>query len=161
MTSTDSCEIARVAVRMRATLQEVLGPAGRALYSSQWLVDRVHFHLDRKRSNGRIWLASHQGGRSIGHVIARIEAGEPDGPLGLISTVYIHPSWRRKAVASHLIEYAEAWLVRQGARQIATDTSDTNTPLIRLFEARGYSTTYRAHEKQMLRLSRQVTLQVN
>lgn len=156
LTPDDAREIARVAVRMRATLEEVLGSDGRALYSSRWLVDRVHFHLDKERSNGRIWIAVRESGGTIGHVIARMEMDEPNGPLGLISTIYVAPSWRRLAVASRLLECAEDWLVGQGAWQMATDTSDTNKPLIRLFEGRGYSTTYRALEKKMLRLSRQV-----
>ena len=147
-------EIVRVAARMRATLQEVLGPEGRDMYAPDWLIDRVRFHVDPARSRGRVWLAVPEGGRSVGHVIARLEPSEGERALGLISTLYLRPRWRKRGLARRLLNAAEQWLIAEGAGMLAYDTAEDNVRMIRLLEERGYRITYRSAEKRMVRHSR-------
>ena len=65
-------EIELVASRMRATLMEVLDPArGEAMYTIEWLDDRVRQHLDG-RHVGAVFVAEDDG-EIVGHTIVRIE----------------------------------------------------------------------------------------
>lgn len=152
-------EIELVATRMRATLEEVLGrEEGAALYTMDWLRDRVRFHLDPSRSTAAVFLAEHPsgggGGAVVGHTIVRIERDDDDDdrPFGLFSTTYVEPGSRRAGVAHHLLRRGEAWMRERGLRRAVTDTSATNTKLIRLYEAHGYTIVVRAGS--MVRLAK-------
>lgn len=145
-------EIALVAERMRATLVEVLGEAqGGSMYSLDWLRDRVAFHLDPARSDGALFLAE-RGGAVVGHTMVRVEH-DPE-PYGLFSTTWVCPEHRRAGVANALLDAGEAWFAIRGLPRFATDTSDANTPLLRLFSRRGYEIVHRAPEARMVRLGR-------
>jgi ribosomal protein S18 acetylase RimI-like enzyme len=141
-------EIALVAERMRSTLEEVLGSGpGRSMYSLDWLRDRVRQHLDPSRAQVFLALEADQ---VLGHTVVRLE---PD--QGLFSTTWVQPEARRGGVAALLLDHGEHWLMAMGADTLATNTSSTNTPLLRLYEGRGYRVTTRAEE--MVRLTRRVT----
>lgn len=145
-------ELDLVAARMRATLVEVLGrETGESLYSLEWLRDRAASHVDG-RCPGAIFVAKPRGdGESVGHIIVREEADD-DGPLGLVSTIYVLPGARRGGVAGRLLDAAHQWFQARGLDRTATDTSQTNLPLIRLFEGFGYAIVFRSEEKKMVRL---------
>ncbi len=143
-----SAEIALVAERMRATLQQVLDPElGASMYSLEWLQDRVRQHLDP--ALGQVFLAL-EGGRILGHTIVRLEPEH-----GLFSTTWVQPEARRAGVAALLLDHGEHWLMAMGADTLATNTSSTNTPLLRLYEGRGYRVTTRAQD--MVQLTRPVS----
>jgi GNAT superfamily N-acetyltransferase len=150
----NSEHITLVAERMRATLVEVIGPEGHSMYTLDWLRDRVRHHLRPEECIGNVFLAQDVTGEVIGHTIVRIEDASSATPLGLISTIYVLPSIRRFGVARALLDAAELWLAGEHAATFATDTSETNLPLIRLMEKRGYQITLRSAEKRMVRLSR-------
>jgi len=150
----DVRQIDTVADRMRATLTEVLGAEGFSMYSLDWLRERVRWHLKPEECTGSVLLAQARAGEVIGHIILRVEDASSLMPLGLISTIYVDPPFRRSGVAQALLDAGEAWLVRERAATLATDTSETNTPLIQLFEKRGYKINFRSPEKRMIRLSR-------
>jgi len=150
---TPSChvEITQVAARMRETLVEVLGSEkGAAMYTPEWLQERVRFHLDASRA-AAVFVAESEG-QLIGHTIVRREtptgdqgpAETKDQPFGLFSTTYVLPEHRRDHVASQLLEVGEAWMRQQGLHWAATDTSSSNSKLIRLYEGRGYTLAYEA-----------------
>ena len=144
-------EIELVAERMRATLVEVLGEArGRAMYTMEWLRDRVRFHLDPSRSTGTV-LVAEQDGFVVGHTIVRVEA---DG-TGLFSTTYVVPTARRRGVARRLLLAGEAWLSAHPIRELATCTARDNGRLIGLFRAHGYEETDTSDE--MVRLGKPAT----
>ena len=143
-----------VADRMRATLVEVMGQSGEDLYSVPWLQDRVRWHLQPDACDGQVFLAHRGPNEIVGHVIVRVEAHSPDVPLGLISTIYVDPMFRRRGVARLLLDAGEAWLLSRQSGILATDTSAANVALIQLFESRGYAITFRSPEKLMVRLSR-------
>ena len=144
-------EIALVAERMRATLVEVLGQArGEALYTLEWLRDRVRYHLDPDRV-AAVFLAEADG-EVVGHTILRRE--EDGAPLGLFSTIFVAPSHRRQGIASALLRHGEEWIRAQGLPRAATNTGQENTPLLHLFEAHGYRAVLRTEE--MVRLVRKL-----
>ncbi|GMU54363.1 MAG: hypothetical protein AMXMBFR33_35090 [Candidatus Xenobia bacterium] len=125
-----SAERELVALRMRLTLEEVLGlERGRAMYTLDWLRERVDFHLE----HGMIFLAQDQQGRLAGHTILRLEPEE-----GLFSTTYVDPAFRRRSVARLLVGRGEDWLRGQGARLAATYTDEHNHGLQQLFVGLGY-----------------------
>jgi GNAT superfamily N-acetyltransferase len=139
---------------MRATLAEVLGEDGYHMYTPEWLRNRVLWHLNEEQCIGRVLLAVDSKGTIIGHVIARVEDASTASPVGLVSTIYVCPDFRRCGVARALLEASEAWLIEQKVSTLATDTSETNQPLLELFRQRGYAVTFHSTEKRMVRLSR-------
>lgn len=134
-----SAEIELVAQRMRQTLVEVLGKkAGEAMYSLDWLCDRVRFHLDPDRSTGAVFLAEDEKGAITGHCIVRVEPDPEEGQIGLFSTTYVVPEARRRGVALRLLRAGEAWMVERGLRTAVTYTDVGNEPLQRLYLGQGY-----------------------
>lgn len=134
-------ELALVAARMRLTLLEVVGDD---LYTPAWLLARAQHHVD----HGAVFVAVHQGA-VIGHTIVRVDAGR-----GLFSTTYVVPEARRMGAADALLDAGERWLTARDVPELTTWTSATNTPLIRLYERRGYAVVERAPEPGMVRLAR-------
>lgn len=136
-------ELAWVAARMRETLLEVVG---RDLYTPDWLLARAQHHVD----HGAVFVAA-RGERVIGHTLVRV-----DGGVGLFSTTYVVPDARRAGAAHALLDAGERWLLAQGVPELTTWTSATNTPLIRLYQGRGYTVVERAPGPDMVRLARPV-----
>lgn len=133
-------EINLVAQRMRLTLIEVEGEAvGRSMYSMDWLRDRVHWHLDPTCCTGAVFLAIMDDAAIAGHTIVRVEHDAQGRRVGLFSTSYVDPAFRRQAVASALLAHGEQWMAAQGLAESSTWTSSTNTPLIGLYARHGYA----------------------
>src|SRR5207253_11012083 len=96
----DAAEIRLVAERMRLTLIEVLGEErGGGMYTPDWLIDRLKFHLDPAQCTGAVLLAETEQGQIIAHTIVRIEP-DPTGNIGLFSTFYVSPEFRKQRIAS-------------------------------------------------------------
>jgi GNAT superfamily N-acetyltransferase len=132
-------EIERVAQWMRATLIEVEGEAtGTALYSMEWLRERVRWHLNTSQVVAAVLLAEDANCKVIGHTIVRREVDESGQPFGLVSTTYVDPVARRLGVADELLGAGEHWFAEQRLRSFSTWTSSTNTKLIKLYEKHSY-----------------------
>jgi GNAT superfamily N-acetyltransferase len=145
-------EIVLVASRMRDTLVEVLGKTqGEAMYSLEWLEERVRFHLDPLRS-AKVFLAEYER-QIVGQTIVRAE-GEAGEAYGLFSTIFVVPEHRRHGVARLLLSQGESWMREQGLHRAATNTAHDNQKLIRILETLGYSIALRADP--MVHLSRQL-----
>lgn len=140
---TSDQEIELVARRMRLTLQEVVGPEeGAAMYSMEWLIQRVKFHLEPGSCAGRVLVAQEPSGEVIAHCILRVESDE-EGEFGLFSTFYVEPNSRRKGLAERFVQEGEAWFRARGLTQFRTYTAETNVPLHQLMERHGYAITLR------------------
>ncbi len=138
-------ELELVATRMRATLQEVLDDErGEAMYSLDWLRERVRFHLEP----GREVFVLELDGAIVGHTIVR---EEPEG-IGLFSTTWVAPEVRRQGLATGLLEAGEGWMRQRGLRAAQTCTATDNSGLRRLYEGRGYGVVEEAD--QMVKLER-------
>lgn len=135
-------EINLVAERMRATLIEVEGEeTGTALYSMDWLRERVRWHLDSQQVIAQVFLAVNDIEDILGHTIVRREFEEDGSTYGLVSTTYVTPGARRSGVAEALLQTRENWMEELGLESSATWTSSTNHKLIRLYEKHGYRQT--------------------
>lgn len=135
-------EVSLVASRMRQTLVEVEGEeAGTALYSMEWLRERVRWHLDGAAIAAKVYVAEDSEGNIVGHTIVRRELDEGGSPFGLVSTTFVSPESRRAGIGRKLLDAGERWFVSQGLHFAATWTSSTNIPLIRLYEKHGYAPT--------------------
>lgn len=139
---TSDAEIDLVAQRMRATLIEVEGEeTGTALYSMDWLRERVRWHLDAAQVVAQVILAEAEDGVILGHTIVRREFEQDGRQYGLVSTTYVLPDSRRSGVAEALLIAGEEWMRGLGLGICATWTSSTNLKLIRLYEKHGYRQT--------------------
>ncbi len=146
-------EIELVAKRMRETLKEVVGAdRGEAMYSMEWLINRVKFHLDSNLSTGQVLVSENSEGEITGHCIYRIEKTEDGSDYGLFSTTYVSPSARRLGVANKFLSIGEAWMSDKGLRVAATATSKINEKLMNLYFKRGYQVVFTNEE--MLRLEK-------
>jgi GNAT superfamily N-acetyltransferase len=133
-------EIALVALRMRETLIEVEGEeTGVALYTMEWLKERVRWHLDAQKCTGAVFISENSNGYITGHTLVRIEVDEAGKRFGLFSTTYVEPVFRKQSVASLLTAHGESWMTGQGLSLAATWTSASNTKLIGLYEKHGYA----------------------
>jgi len=146
---------------MRQTLIEVEGQdRGASMYTMDWLVARVRWHLDGKACRGRVLLAELADKQIAGHSIIRLEP-EPDGVFGLVSTTYVDPAFRRAGLASALLLHSERWFGDEGMPSCCTWTSSTNAPLISFYERHGYSITDSGAndltDTLMVKLSKQLT----
>jgi GNAT superfamily N-acetyltransferase len=136
-----AAEVDLVARRMRQTLIEVEGEdRGSSMYTMDWLVARVRWHLDSETCRGRVLLAESAHKQIAGHSIIRLESA-PGGAFGLVSTTYVDPAFRGAGLASALLLHSEQWFSDEGMRSCCTWTSSTNAPLISLYEKHGYSIT--------------------
>ena len=132
-------EIELVAQRMRDTLIEVEGAdVGTALYSMQWLRERVKWHLNPQTASAKIFLAVDTDEQIIGHTIVRKEIDEHGNVHGLFSTTYVVPAARGTGVADQLLLTGERWMRETGLPSAATWTSATNAKLIALYTKHGY-----------------------
>lgn len=143
-------EVNLVAQRMRQTLVEVLGvDKGESMYTMQWLIDRVHWHLDLKNTDGRVYLSQNQDGKIIGHAIARIDHGSS---FGYFSTIFVEPLSRKNGVATGLMKHIEDWFLKRGMPKIIYNTADNHVALIGLFKSQGYKITHT--ESDMVQLTK-------
>lgn len=143
-------EIALVADRMRATLEEVLGTEqGRTMYTMEWLINRVRQHIDGDLE-GAVFVAEDSTNTITGHTIVRSDIGRAGEIIGLFSTIYVVPAYRRQAIASQLIQRGEHWMQEHGLHTFATYTSVTNRKLIQLFAKHGYAVVEENTEKAMV-----------
>lgn len=154
-----AAEVDLVAHRMRATLVEVEGEeAGTALYTMDWLRERVRWHLDPANCAGRVLVSLDAAGAITGHAIVREEKDETGRAFGLFSTVFVDPPLRRAGIASRLLDAGEAWFRERRLAEAATWTSSTNAKLVALLVGRGYGiTAHHVHEVTgtvMVRLAR-------
>jgi GNAT superfamily N-acetyltransferase len=133
-------EIELVARRMRETLVEVLGAErGGAMYTHEWLVNRVRWHLDPAQITGEVLVIEDERGVIAGHAIVRIDQDGDGRPIGLLSTIFVDPARRRRGFAGELIRHAEGWMRARGMTIAVTYTDRGNEKLQTLFTARGYS----------------------
>jgi len=144
-------EIEGVATRMRSTLQDVLGEEeGQGMYSMEWLIDRVKWHLNLE-NEAKIYLATHEEGQVVGHSIVRVD--ELEGVrCGYFSTIYVAPEAREQGVATALIQQVEAWCREMQFPFVTYNTAVDNDRLIRLYEKLGFEIIQR--EGEMVKLKK-------
>lgn len=132
-------EIELVATRMRLTLIEVLGEeVGGSMYTMEWLVERVRWHLDPAHCIGTVLLAEDETGAILGHTILRVQSDDEVGEHGLFSTFYVDPAHRGKGVATAFVRAGEAWMRDQGMTRAMTYTATNNSRLRNLMASQGY-----------------------
>jgi GNAT superfamily N-acetyltransferase len=149
-------EISLVAARMRQTLVEVLGEEkGTSLYSMEWLLGRVRWHLNSNLATAKIFLIEDDNCEIVGHAIARIDTDSDERRFGYFSTVFIVPAYRKKGLARSLLLHVEAWLRSMKMQKIAYNTAENHSQLINLFEKNGFAITHR--EGEMVQLSKHLS----
>lgn len=137
---------------MQLTLIEVLGPErGESLYTDEWLQQRVQFHLDPNKSTGQVFVAENAEAEIIGHFIVRIDRDESGKEIGLGSTIYVTPEFRKQGVALSLLKTAEAWMISHGMTEAIYYTATNNAKLISLYSKHGYKIANEAAEMVQLK----------
>jgi len=63
---------------------------------------------------------------------------DPAHPVGFVEGWYVKPEFRGKKIGDHLLQEAEAWARKSGAREIASDTWIDNLKSQQVHEALGF-----------------------
>ncbi|MBY0413048.1 MAG: GNAT family N-acetyltransferase [Bdellovibrionales bacterium] len=143
-------EIDLVAHRMQQTLIEVLGyEKGEAMYSIDWLRDRVKWHLDQSTNDGQVFLIENQDQEIVGHAIVRVDFGSS---FGYFSTIFIEPASRKNGLAKKLIKHVETWFKERKTPRIIYNTGTHHIAIIKLFESHGYKISL--EQSEMVQLSK-------
>ncbi len=146
-------EVELVASRMRQTLVEVLGEeVGTNMYTMEWLIQRVLWHLDPNQCVGQVLLSEDGEGRVTGHTIVRIERDQDGKLIGLFSTFFVEPGSRNRAIATSFVAHGERWMVDHGMHTARTYTADSNDRLKNLLIRLGYQAV--PVQNQMIALSK-------
>jgi ribosomal protein S18 acetylase RimI-like enzyme len=61
------------------------------------------------------------------------------GTTGYLQRLAVHPAYRRRGFASHLVDDAGQWLTRRGATRMLVNTGVDNTAALRLYERLGFA----------------------
>jgi GNAT superfamily N-acetyltransferase len=124
---------------MRRTLCEVLGEErGTEMYSMAWLIERVLWRLDENNVVGEVFLAENEDGNVIGHTIVRIDQDDTGHDIGVFSTTYVDPDFRRSGIAARLLERGETWMRDHNMTEAVTYTDVDNVKLQNLYITHGY-----------------------
>jgi GNAT superfamily N-acetyltransferase len=146
-------EVELVASRMRQTLVEVLGEeVGGNMYTMDWLIQRVLWHLDPNQCVGQVFLSEDSEGTITGHTIVRIQPDETGKKIGLFSTFFVEPGSRNQAVATSFVAHGEKWMLDHGMITAMTYTAESNDRLKSLLISLGYQAV--AAPNQMIALSK-------
>jgi hypothetical protein len=146
-------EVELVASRMRQTLVEVLGEeVGGNMYTMDWLIQRVLWHLDPNQCVGQVFLSEDSEGHITGHTIVRIQLDETGKKIGLFSTFFVEPGSRNQAVATSFVVHGEKWMLDHGMTTAMTYTAESNDRLKNLLISLGYRAG--VAQNQMIALSK-------
>lgn len=96
----------------------------------------------------RLWLTATHGGRLVGAATGVVRTQGPEGPTGFVQFLAVAPGYRRRGVASRLLDELEQRLARRGVRRIRAFGGAPSylwpgvdvryTGALCLFERRGY-----------------------
>ena len=89
--------------------------------------------------NHRILLVIDQHSNSIaGHAIFSVKLDQEGIKYGFCYSRFIHPDYRKRGMASALLQAQESWWIHKGARYILAQTHENNFKLKNLFEKHGF-----------------------
>jgi ribosomal protein S18 acetylase RimI-like enzyme len=117
--------------------------AARALISSFSARGRASLTL-MQAGAGLLWVAvEHEGEdeKLVGLLLATAQiAPESEEPMGYIQELLVHPAYRRRGVAMHLLDAAERYFLQEHAfSQVSLITSPDNDVALHLYRSRGYT----------------------
>ena len=103
-----------------------------------------------REGRGQLWLAVEQGAERgdaeapaeelVGLLLGDTQTDpETDLPVGYIQELLVHPAYRRRGVAMHLLDAAERYYFDTcGYTTVALVTTPDNEGAVRLYRSRGY-----------------------
>lgn len=100
-----------------------------------------------KTGQGLLWVAvetdepDRAEGKLVGLLLATVQIdAETEEPVGYIQELLVHPAYRRRGAAMHLLDAAERYfLEEQRFGLISLATSPDNEAALRLYRSRGYT----------------------
>lgn len=97
-----------------------------------------------KTGQGLLWVALEGEGpeeKLVGLLLATVQIdAETEDAVGYIQELLVHPAYRRRGVAMHLLDAAERYFLdEQRFAQLSLATSPDNDAALRLYRSRGYT----------------------
>lgn len=108
----------------------------RICFSAPWSADSLRRELDTP--GAAFFVAENEAGVPVGYVGAHIVLDE-----GYIANLAVHPDYRRRGVASALLERLEALAAQRGLAFWSLEVRESNAAAIRLYTRHGYAVTGR------------------
>lgn len=109
----------------------------RRCFEQPWPFTAFESHLD-----AAAFLVAIADGRVVGYVVGAVQSGFP-GPTGHIKDLAVHPNYRRRGIARHLLSEALAHLYSAGAIRSMLEVRASNEPAISLYRSVGFLPTRR------------------
>jgi ribosomal protein S18 acetylase RimI-like enzyme len=96
-----------------------------------------------QEGRGRLWVAAVRdevAEQLVGLLLADTQTDAETGePVGYIQELLVHPAYRRRGVAMHLLDAAERYFfVEHGFGAVTLVTTPENEGALRLYRSRGY-----------------------
>lgn len=96
-----------------------------------------------REGRGRLWIAVERDGESeelVGLLLGDTQTDpETDQQVGYIQELLVHPAYRRRGVAMHLLDAAERHYFEEcGYPAVTLVTTPDNEGAVRLYRSRGY-----------------------
>ena len=88
--------------------------------------------LLREPATGSVWVAEHEG-EVVGFILFRVVDKEAE-----LLNLAVHPQWRRRRVASRLMEQVLEQVIRLGAERIFLEVRESNGAALRLYRRYGF-----------------------
>lgn len=94
---------------------------------------------------GILWVAVEDAGgpqeQLVGLLLATAQiSADREALIGYIQELLVHPAYRRRGVAMHLLDAAERYLLEErGFDELALVTNAENDAALRLYRSRGYA----------------------
>ena len=99
-------------------------------FSSPWSENSVASELNNPLA---FWLVAMEGDTLAGYVGSQSVMGEAD-----MMNVAVHPDFRRRGIARHLVEALVAGLKERDCHSLTLEVRASNAPAIALYEALGF-----------------------
>ena len=77
------------------------------------------------------------GGATVAFRLPKVHMLQGRDDLAVLWDIRMHPDYKRKGIASGLLDRAAQWARKQGCKQIKIETQNNNIPACRFYAARG------------------------
>lgn len=105
-------------------------------------IEKICFKSDRYTREQIEWIVSGEKeaayiylhrSKPVGSVMVSIR-----GNRGRLISIGVHPDWRKKGIGKKLMDVAEGWFLKSGAKQVVLEVNVSNHEAVNLYSSLGF-----------------------